>query len=406
MRILLTTVKAPERSPFSILEKIQPMGIGVLVSILKNEGHEICFFDPYTDPKDTFDLYYLIFHKIDVIGIYICTMCWKEILELLEKIQTYKDNGWNGKVIVGGPHTYAHNKQSDYPKIVDHVVVGEAELVINDLIVNGSPDRIIFGNNPTNLDDLPIASYEIFEGKPYLGYGSGGQVYAISTSRGCPHNCIFCSSSSATGRHYRWLSAERMIEHIRFIEERYKIGYLQFRENNFCVNNQRVYEFCKLYIELGFKYPWYAEGSVKDLSLELLQEMKNAHCSGIYIGFESASERILDVIKPGLKHGFTPEKNEQVANWCNQVGLRMFATYLIGLPFEEEVDIQKTVDFVKKFNSNGTNWFCVYVGIPGSRLYDDVKDLWHQDDIGLRYGPHHNELCKRFYGEYAERSMI
>jgi len=406
MNILFTTVKAPEKSPFSVSEKLQPLGIGILTSILRSKGHRIFFFDPYTDPDDKYDMQFLFDNEIKVVGIYVSTVCYKEVLGQLKLLKWAKRLGWEGKIILGGPHCY-NAKLSSYPGVVDHIIKGEADIVIVDLMdwIDKNieiPDRIIWGINPVDLDNIPIPSYDLFEGKSYKGYGTGDQVFTLSTSRGCPYNCMFCSSSAVTGRNYRCMSPSRIIEHIRIIEKSYPIGYIQFRENNFCVNNKRVFEFCELYQKEGFNYPWYAECSVRDLNYDLLKVMKNAGCAGLYIGLESASKKILDIIK----RGFTPERNEQTAIWCNQLGIRMYASYLAGMPFEEENDIRKTEEFAKNFNPDGTNWFNVFVGLPGSKLYDDVKDVWYEDDIGLRYGPKHNELVRRFYGAQAERALI
>ena len=155
-------------------------------------------------------------------------------------------------------------------------------------------------------------------------------------------------------------------------------------------------DICK---DLGkFKINWFCEGATKDLDREMLVAMKKAGCKGLYIGFESGSEDILKRIKPG----FNIEKSYKVAEWCNDLGIKMFGSYLVGLPFETEEDIQKTHAFANKYNSGGVNWINVYVGLPGSALYDQVEG-WPEDENGLRYNPNHNELVDRFYGLHAQR---
>ena len=78
MNILLTTSATPITSPFSTDEKRPPLGLGFLISVLRNAGHEVFFIDNYLHPSDFLETDYLIANQIDCVGIYANTICYRD----------------------------------------------------------------------------------------------------------------------------------------------------------------------------------------------------------------------------------------------------------------------------------------------------------------------------------------
>jgi len=133
INILLTTSAAPSQSPFSTTEKRPPIGIGFLISVLRNAGHNVFFIDNYLQPSNFLETDYLQKNAVDHVGIYANTICYRDTLRMLYKLEYLRRTGkWKGKIIVGGPHTTV--VLDTIPDFVDHVVQGEGEQAILDIV--------------------------------------------------------------------------------------------------------------------------------------------------------------------------------------------------------------------------------------------------------------------------------
>ncbi|MFQ6034255.1 MAG: glycosyltransferase [Sedimentisphaerales bacterium] len=405
-RILLATSAAPAQSPFSTKEKRPPIGIGFLISVLRNAGHKVLFIDNYlqgsrgvgSQPSDFLETDYLQEEKIDYVGIYANTICFRDTLRMLYKLQQLRQTGqWAGRIIVGGPHTTvaAHT----IPDFVDYVVQGEGEQAICDIVEDKVTDRIVRYPRIKNLDELPMPAWDYFVNLPY-DWGSDffgdKPVFTMNTSRGCPFRCTFCSVGSVWGKRYTCFSAERIVSDIEYLMEHYGAKGIYFREDNFTLDEQRLRKFCHLLIENRIKVSWACESRVSNLTRDLVELMSGAGAKGFYFGVESGSQRILDFLQKGL----TVEQIENAFKWCHEFNVRTAASVIVGVPGETEADCYQTNELLKKINPTVT-WFNVFVGIPDSNLYRFVlnnKLYQYIDDRGLVYLPEHNNKVKHYYG--------
>lgn len=392
MNVLLTTATAPKISSFSTDEKLPPMGLLQLAAILRNNNHNVFFKDSYSDPTDILTSNYLDSNKIDVVGIYYTTICYEDVIK---KLQFLKMKHSNIKRIVGGPGVTILSKIDDYDKknkffeLANTLVTGEADNKINDIVSNINNPFWIDCGITDNIEDLPIPAYDLIDFNKYHGI-------TVSTSRGCPRSCSFCSNQTIGTRKYRSVSAQKIVDTIKYLQLKYKIDSVYFRENNFCVNEKRICEFCHLILSNNITIKWKCEASSKDLDIELLKAMKKSGCEGIYIGFESNSQNILSKLKPG----FVIKDNELAIRNCNEVGIPVYGSFIIGFPDETVYDLQETIDFTKKYKFEAT-WFNIFIGIPGSPIYDTM-DYIYQDECGVKYTNKFNNIADKFYKSHIK----
>ena len=398
MKILLTTSAAPKKCPFSTEEKRPPLGLGFLISVLRNSGHEVFFIDNYLKPSNFLENGFLTKNSIDFVGIYANTICYRDTLRMFQKIQNLRSTGtWPGKIIVGGPHTTV--APETIPEFVDYIVQGEGEKAVID-IVNGDVDnRIIREKRIENLDSLPMPAWDYFVSQPYSWSTSllkAKPVFPLNTSRGCPFSCTFCSVGSIWGKKYNAMSAGRIVDDIEYLIKKYGAKGIYFREDNFTLNRKRVVEFCELLLQKKLKIEWICETRVNTLSWDLISLMYRAGCRGYYLGIESGSQRILDFLSKGI----TIEQSEQVLEWCNKIGMNTYASFMVGIPGETKQERMQTVYFSEKIRPT-TKGMAIFVGIPKSELYDYVlenKLYEYIDDVGLVYLKGHNNLVDEIYG--------
>jgi radical SAM superfamily enzyme YgiQ (UPF0313 family) len=290
MNILLMTSAAPEYSPFSTSEKRPPLGIGYLISVLKQQGHKVHFVDNYLEPSPILESDFLIKNRIDWVGIYANTICYQDTLSMFHRLQVLREKRlWSGKIMVGGPHTSVGLET--IPDFVDHVVLGEGEISILRIVSGEETERVIRGEKVRDLDTLPFPAWEEFIHRPYdwtNQWVDNHPVYTFNTSRGCPFQCTFCSVNAVWGRTYRYMSAERVLEDVTRMIKYYGMRVAYFREDHFTLNKKRTVEFCEGLLRRGLKIDWICESRIDQFGDPgYVALMARSGCRALYIGVES-----------------------------------------------------------------------------------------------------------------------
>ena len=398
-RVLLTIPAAPSQSPFSTSEKRPPLGVGFLISVLRNAGHQVFFIDNYVRPEGFLEKGFLWKNKIDFVGIQANTVCFRDVLRMLHKIEYFRHKGkWNGKIVVGGPQTTV--APATIPEFVDYVVQGEGEQAILDIVEGRVTTRNVHYPVIENLDDLPMPAWDYFVHLPYdwsVDWFEKKPVFTMNTSRGCPFGCTFCSVGSIWGRQYTYFSASRLVSEIEYLVKHYRVKGIYFREDNFTLNRKRLLEFCNLLLKKNLNIAWACETRVNTIDKETINLMYRSGARAFYFGVESGSQKILDFLNKGINV-------DQIKNafaLCRETGIRTAASVIVGVPSETEEDVIKTEMLLKEIKPTVT-WYNVFVGIPNSELYRYVLDNnldEFVDDRGLVYLKGHNDRVKRFYGD-------
>ncbi len=399
MNILFVTSAAPKISPFFTTEKRPPLGLGSLMSVTRNEGPKIFFIDNYLKPSNFIEEGYLQKNNIDFVAIYANTICYRDTLRMFNEIENLRKRGlWNGKIIVGGPHTSV--ALDTIPDFVDYVVQGEGERAILDIINGKENKRVVRTERIKDLDSLPFQPWDIFSELPYdytCPWMDIKPVFTMNTSRGCPFNCAFCSVGSIWGKQYTYFSADRIISEIEYLIKNFGAKGIYFREDNFTLNRRRVVEFCEKLIKKNVNIHWACETRVSTLcNEELIKLMSAAGCRAVYLGVESGSQRILDILNKRI----TVEQIERAIRLCKKYNIRTYCSLITGAPGETYEDYLLTKQLIDKLKPY-TYGFNVFVGIPDSKLYKYVLDnnlYEYIDDIGLVYLPGYDIKAEFFYG--------
>jgi len=367
------------------------------MAVVLKEGHNVFFVDNYLKPTDFVKEGYLQKNKIDFVGIYVNTICYRDTLKTFNEIEDLRKRGlWNGKIIVGGPHTSV--ALDTIPDFVDYVVQGEGEQAILKIINGETEGRIIKEGRIKDLDALPFQPWDIFTKLPYdysCLWIDTTPVFTMNTSRGCPFECAFCSVDSVWGKQYTYFSVDRVIAEIEYLVKNFGAKGIYFREDNFTLNRKRVEEFCTKIRKLNIK--WACETRVDTLCDEdLVKIMSDAGCEAVYLGVESGSQRVLNILKKNV----TVEQIERCITLCKKHNIRTYCSLITGVPGETYEDYLMTKKLMQKLKPYAYN-FSVFVGIPYSQLYREVleKNLQEYiDDIGLVYLPGYDVKTRYFYG--------
>ena len=185
-------------------------------------------------------------------------------------------------------------------------------------------------------------------------------------SRGCPYACTFCAVQQTMGRKWRFKSPGRVVDEIIALRDEHGVEGVWFKDSIFNLNPKWTREFCRQMLERKAGVEWQALTRVNLLDESELAMMKAAGLTQIDLGIESGSPKTLLRLNKKIT---VAEIKEKVALAKRYV--RVFGFFMIGIPGEEEEDVQQTFELAKQLELDRWSW-SIYSPLPGSPLYDDL----------------------------------
>lgn len=312
-----------------------------LGTILKNRGHEVEIYNEDIYAPDYSRL------KADIVGISILTSTAKRGYEIAKRFP-------KEKVIIGGVH--ASLLPGEALQFCRQVVIGEAEGVISDVVEARLKAPLVYGSPVTNLDMLPYPDFSLVK-----GFEPSRTITPISTSRGCPFDCSFCSVTKMFGRQYRFRSAQVVIGELLAQKAR---KYF-FCDDNFTAHPKRTQELLHLMIRNKIQR-WACQvrcDVAKDDSL--LDLMYKAGCRVVCVGFESVNQKTL--------HAYQKRQTvEQVIKAIQSFRKRHFkihGMFVVGSDDDNVRTIWDTVRFALKKKID-TLQMMILTPFPGTKVYE------------------------------------
>jgi len=192
----------------------------------------------------------------------------------------------------------------------------------------------------------------------------------IMTNRGCPFRCGYCSSPAFTKKTVRFRSFNNVLNEIRHVTAYYNKNIVSILDDNFTINKKNVTDLCENMINADIKVSWDTMTRADILTEDVVKLLKKAGCCGIAIGIESGSERVLEMIKKGVRLDKVVEAYDLLYRYDIPSG----ANFIIGFPEETREDVMKTFEVMKKIKTVNIN-FNIFEPIPGSPLLEDCNRL-------------------------------
>lgn len=391
----------PERSvKREFLASMMPTNLAILAAYVRNHGHEVRIWDYQMLPYDEREfLEDLAEYQPDIVGITCYTPNVKLGHEIAEATKRYDPSI---VTIVGGPHaTYMTKEALEEFWAFDITVVGEGEVPLlkicnlgREALKEGANlvgcgvrqgDKVVVNREREiveELDEIGIPAYDLMDFKhskrSMRGFSSEFMPVAeLLTSRGCPFTCTFCAAFVSTGRRLRDRSPQSVLKEVKYMMENFGIKHFNIIDDTFTIRKDHVYPIAEGIHALGAT--WNCWAHINTLDMPLLTHMKENGCTGLLIGVESGSPRILKKLKKGL----TVEKIKNGFAMMNAVGFKnVEANFIIGSdPDETLEDVMLTKKLIREIKPSilAVNVICPY---PGTPVFDEMRanNLIHSYD--------------------------
>ncbi|MDF2189534.1 radical SAM protein [Paraflavitalea sp. CAU 1676] len=377
----------------AIMRPYVPLGILYISAYLEQHGYSNRVFD------STFSSFAklcatLLEDKPAVVGIYTNLMTKLNVLRIIRFIRSERALD-HTKIVLGGPEVRNHlvkflEQQADF------LVLGEGEQTMLELVqwVEGgcegdrsAIDGIAYMDETNgvrqnrergklkNLDELPMPNRQQVDLQLYFDAWKqkhGTNAISVSTMRGCPYSCKWCSRA-VYGQSYRRRSPQAVADEIAWIKLHYSVDSIWFVDDVFTVSHKWLDEFAEEMTSRNLVMPYECITRADRMNEEVILKLKASGCFRVWIGAESGSQKIIDLMDRRVEVG----QVRDMIRLARHHGLQAGTFIMVGYPGETKEDIFETVHHLK---SAEPDLFTITVTYPikGTPLYAEVEDRFVQ----------------------------
>jgi radical SAM superfamily enzyme YgiQ (UPF0313 family) len=306
-------------------------------------------------------------------------------------------------VVIGGFH--ASNMPEEARSHTDAVVVGEGELVWPQLLDDwraGTLQPFYRTGSLMEMGRIPAARREMFAGKGYL------LTNTVQTTRGCPHDCEFCSVTAFYGRKYRKRPVDQVLQELEGL--RNGNSFVFFVDDNIVAD--RTYSLSLFDGMKGMGFKWLSHAPIDFAEdPQLMKAAGDSGCLGMFVGFESLNQDALSAMgkKTNSARSYLTE-----AQAFRDHGIGILGSFVLGYDGDTPDVFEKTLRFCEEARLEAAI-FPILTPYPGTavrrrleaegriissdwRDYDMEHVTFHPDSMTpdqLLAG--YNQLCREFY---------
>jgi radical SAM superfamily enzyme YgiQ (UPF0313 family) len=369
-----------------IMKPYPPLGILYLSAWLEKHGYANEVFDTTFSNKQAFKEYLVNFQP-DIIALYTNLITKLNVIELVRWI---KQNPFIKPLIVIGGPDITYNVENYLDIGADLVVFGEGEQTMLEIVresEKSEPDwkqipGVAYKINPTavfktkprekikDLEELPLPNRKKIDLAHYLRVWKqyhGKSAVSVSTQRGCPYTCKWCSTA-VYGQSYRRKSPTSVVDELELIRDEYNPDQIWFVDDVFTVSHKWLRAFHEESTRRDVKIPFECITRAERLSEEIITILKEVGCFRIWIGAESGSQRIIDA----MDRRVDVDQVSSMIQTTRQAGIEAGTFIMLGYPGETEDDIFATLHHLKKANPDQLTVTVAYP-IKGTALHNQVE---------------------------------
>jgi len=201
-----------------------------------------------------------------------------------------------------------------------------------------------------NLDEKPFQDWSPWEIPPRAYKTMAGEIRItafVELSRGCPFSCNFCANhylNKVFSTNYRLKSINRFIEEVKFLREKYNLGFLLISDETLLTTSQKRFsEFIEKYSRM--RLPFWCQSRPEFVHYERIKLLKEIGLQTINIGIESGNYEFRKKI---LNRSTSDEEIIHGIRGAVKADVRVGANVIIGFPGESRDNIFETIELVRE----------------------------------------------------------
>lgn len=182
----------------------------------------------------------------------------------------------------------------------------------------------------------------------------------IMLIRGCQNHCTFCHRNISK---IQKRTVDECIEYICFLRDTYNIYFFRFNSESFITKKEWILEFADKikYLNIIFDITGVRVDCIDE---EIISSLKAAGLISIDFGYETASQKMLNVMAKNVK----VSDNLKAAELVNKYDILSIPQFVIGMPGENRLTLNETLRFIEKIKQTviSVNYA---QALPGTPLY-------------------------------------
>lgn len=251
-------------------------------------------------------------------------------------------------------------------------------------------------NEPFLIEEVNSLPPPDFEGLPLELYHASQRVLPVQTSRGCYWGrCTFCNLHY-DHRHFRPKDIRRVIRDIQALKERHGTNYFFFADE--CIPIRTLKLLAEELPALDIR--WIAGARFEEgLTRGLIQDLRKAGCLKLVFGMESYSQRVLDLMRKGIRRNTI----QRILKDCLDAGVAVHVYSIVGFPTETVQEAIESANFIlenrRLVSSRGFSFLpCLFEMEKHSPITEDPGRY------GLRrlMSPKRDDLCLGYFYEVEQ----
>jgi anaerobic magnesium-protoporphyrin IX monomethyl ester cyclase len=300
--------------------------------------------------------------------------------------------------ILGGLHpTFMYEEVFANSAAVDYIVIGEGEMTLRHLLevleAGGNPESVAgialrrcaavvkTGKRSfmESLDDLP-AAWDLLDWGDYSCLPiPDSRLGAISTSRGCDHDCVFCSQQKFWEKSWRARDPRKVADELEYLYSAYRVNVFLITDEYPTRSRERWEALLDAVIAKDIPIYLLMETRAGDIirDRDIIWKYRKSGIIYISIGIETADQAALDKMGKGM----AVEDTKQVIDILREQEIVSEASFMLGFPDETPASIKKTMQLVQHCNPDIAN-FLTYTPWPYADGYTDLKPFIRIHDYG------------------------
>ena len=232
--------------------------------------------------------------------------------------------------------------------------------------IRHNPERELIAN----LDALPwvanVYRRDLQLERYFIGYLLHPYL-SLYTGRGCPAQCTFCLWPQTIGGHkYRVRSPQNVADEMACTKQLFpQVREFFFDDDTFTANLPRARDIARRIAPLGLTWSC---NSRANLDYDTIRQLRDGGLRLLLVGYESGNAQILENIRKGL----TIDEMRRFTRACQQAGVLIHGTFVLGLPVETRETIEESIRFARELDL-----FSIQVSLaapyPGTELYEQAR---------------------------------